>query len=95
MITFKKSRCRKQHPRRTNSALRGAVAQKRILQTAEQGRAITQSLYSRDLVTFGLMKWNQARTNRLCIEQNCAGAAVSSIAAHLCTSEPEILAKDL
>ena len=70
------------------------MQQKRFLQAVEHRRTRRQSFYRRNVTSRNLSRGNQARANRLAVEQHRAGAAVAGIAADFCSGQPEIVAQD-
>jgi len=72
--------------------LGGSVTQEGILQAIEERCAIGEAFHRRDFVTIGLCRWDEARADRVTIEQDGAGATVSGVAANLGASEAEVFA---
>jgi hypothetical protein len=58
-----------------------------------QWRTRGQAFYSRDVAACGLPGRNQTRTDRLAVQQYCAGTTIARVASDLGSGESKIVAK--
>ena len=86
-------RCRYQHARRADAALRGAVAQEALLQLARNRRCHRQSLDRCHRAAGHLAQRHQTGAARLAIDEHGAGAAIAGIAADLGAGQAQFVAQ--
>src|SRR6266700_4324677 len=83
---------RRQEARRTEAALQPVAVLESLLHRRELA-AVAQPLDGRDLVTVDADREQQARPNRLAVQQHSACATDTVFAADVCAGEPHVVAQ--
>src|SRR6202008_1124567 len=84
-----------QHPGRADTALRRAMLEEGFLQTIKSRRRFVQALDRDDFCAGQLADRGQTRADRIAIDEDGAGTAITGIATDLRSGEMKFLAQDI
>src|SRR6202051_3384769 len=86
---------RGQDARRAESALQTVMLVERLLQRVQGAVVNSDALDRQDLVPVGLHREHQARSRRIAVEENGAGAAHAVLAAEMGAGQAELMAQEI